>query len=45
MFGEVRIAMKLLLEHIQSTGELEKYWSIVEKLNEEARKAARRLDK
>ena len=37
--------MKQLLDYIQKSGELDKYWSIVEKQNEEARKAARRLEK
>ena len=45
VFGDVRGAMKQLLDHIQASGELERYWSVVEKENEEARKAARRLEK
>ncbi len=45
MFGDVRIAMKSLLDFIHESGELEKYWAVVEKQNEDARKAARRLQK
>ena len=45
VFAEVRAGMKQLLDHIQSSGELERYWLIVEKENEEARKAARKLEK
>ena len=45
LFPEVRQALKRLLDYINDSGELEKYWSIVEKKNEEARKAARRLEK
>ena len=45
VFADVRIAMRKLLDHIQDSGELERYWTIVEKENEEARKAARRLEK
>ena len=45
VFGEVRVAMRKLLDHIQESGELERYWIIVEKENEEARRAARRLEK
>jgi hypothetical protein len=45
LFGDVRIAMKSLLDYIHESGELEKYWAIVEKKNEDARKAARRLQK
>ena len=37
--------MKQLLDHIQESGELERYWTIVEKENEEARRAARKLEK
>ena len=37
--------MKDLLDYIQQSGELDLYWSVVEKKNEEARKAARRLEK
>lgn len=33
------------MEVIHSNGELDKYWKEVEKKNEEARKAARRLEK
>ncbi|CDW89150.1 UNKNOWN [Stylonychia lemnae] len=43
---DVRVAMKSLLDYIQGdSGELEKYWSIVEKQNDDARRAARRLEK
>ena len=45
VFGDVRAGMKQLLDHIQESGELERYWNIVEKENEEARKAARKLEK
>ena len=45
MFADVRVVMKSLLDHINENGELEKYWAVVEKKNEEARKAARRLEK
>ncbi len=45
VFGDVRIAMKQLLDYIQESGELERYWNIVEKENEEARKEAKRLEK
>ncbi len=45
VFGDVRVAMRQLLDHIQESGELERYWNIVEKENEEARKAARKLEK
>ena len=45
VFGDVRACMKQLLDHIQESGELERYWNIVEKENEEARKAARKLEK
>ena len=45
VFGDVRVAMRRLLDHIQESGELERYWNIVEKENEEARKAARKLEK
>jgi hypothetical protein len=37
--------MEELLDYIHESGELERYWSVVEKQNEEARKAARRLEK
>ena len=37
--------MRKLLDHIQESGELERYWNIVEKENDEARKAARKLEK
>jgi hypothetical protein len=37
--------MKDLLDYIQESGELEHYWSVVEKKNDEARKIARRLEK
>lgn len=37
--------MRRLLDHIQESGELERYWTIVEKENDEARKVARRLEK
>eukprot|EP00347_Sterkiella_histriomuscorum_P016299 403353717 len=38
--------MKQLLDYIQGdSGELDKYWSIVEKQNDDARRAARRLEK
>ena len=45
VFGDVRVGMRKLLDHIQESGELERYWIIVEKENEEARRAARRLEK
>ncbi len=45
IFGDVRTAMKQLLDHIQQSGELERYWKVVEKQNDEARRAARRLEK
>ena len=45
MFPEVRIALKKLLEHIQVSGELNKYWNAVDKQNDEARKAARRVER
>ena len=45
VFGDVRLGMKQLLDHIQESGELERYWTIVEKENEEARRAARKLEK
>ena len=31
IFSDVRVAMKELLDYIQTSGELEKYWNIVEK--------------
>ena len=37
--------MRKLLDHMQESGELERYWNIVEKENDEARKAARKLEK
>ena len=37
--------MKNLLNHIQTSGELNKYWSAVDKLNDEARKAARKVER
>mmetsp|Transcript_10518 Transcript_10518/g.7855 ORF Transcript_10518/g.7855 Transcript_10518/m.7855 type:complete len:130 (+) Transcript_10518:91-480(+) len=37
--------MKNLLDYINDSGELEKYWSIVERKNDDARRAARRLEK
>lgn len=45
MFSDVRLAMRRLLDHIQNSGELERYWAIVEKENDEARKVARRDEK
>lgn len=45
LFPEVRVALKNLLEHIQSSGELNKYWNAVDKQNDEARKAARRVER
>jgi hypothetical protein len=45
LFPEVRVALKQLLEHIQSSGELNRYWSAVDKQNDEARKAARRVER
>ncbi len=45
VFTDVRVGMRKLLDHIQESGELERYWTIVEKENEEARRAARRLEK
>ena len=41
----MRVALKQLLEHIQSSGELNRYWSAVDKQNDEARKAARRVER
>jgi hypothetical protein len=37
--------LKQLLEHIQTCGELNRYWSAVDKQNDEARKAARRVER
>ena len=37
--------MKDLLTHIQTSGELAKYWNAVDKENDEARKAARRVER
>lgn len=37
--------MKNLIEYIQTSGELEKYWTEVDQQNNEARKAARKLEK
>jgi len=37
--------MKDLLTHIQTSGELAKYWNAVDKQNDEARKAARRVER
>jgi len=37
--------MKDLLSHIQTSGELSKYWNAVDKENDEARKAARRVER
>ena len=34
-----------MLEHIQVSGELNKYWNAVDKQNDEARKAARRVER
>ena len=31
VFADVRVVMKQLLEHLQSSGELERYWSVMEK--------------
>lgn len=45
LFPEVRVALRQLLEHIQSSGELNRYWSAVDKQNDEARKAARRVER
>ena len=42
LFPQVRVAMKDLLNHIQTSGELTKYWGAVDKQNDVARKAARR---
>ena len=37
--------MKELIDYIQTSGELEKYWSAVDQQNNDARKAARRVEK
>ena len=34
-----------MLKHIQTSGELTKYWSAVDKQNDEARKAARKVER
>ena len=45
LFPEVRASLKELLVHIQTSGELSKYWSAVDKQNFEARKEAKKLDR
>jgi len=30
LFKDVKVAMKNLIEHIQTSGELEKYWTAVD---------------
>ena len=45
MYSVVRLAMKELIEYIQTSGELEKYWSAVDQQNNDARKAARKVEK
>lgn len=42
LFPELRKVMKDLLHHIQSSGELNKYWNAVDKQNNDARKAAKK---
>lgn len=41
----MRIAMKELLDFIESSGELSKYWKTVDQQNDEARKQARRVER
>ena len=45
MFKDVKVAMKNLIDYIQTSGELEKYWTEVDQQNNDARKAARKLEK
>ena len=45
LFPDLRVSLKELVDIIHENGELEKYWSEVEKQNEDARRAARRLEK
>lgn len=45
LFPAVNSALLQLLDHIQTSGELSRYWSTVDKLNEEARRAARKLER
>ena len=45
VFDEIRVVIKLLISHIQQSGELDKYWERVNELNNEARKAARKVEK
>ena len=37
--------MKNLIQHIQTSGELDKYWTAVDLQNNDARKAARKLER
>ena len=41
----MRNALKDLLSHIQTSGELTKYWSAVDKQNADARKAAKKVER
>ena len=45
LFGIVRKAMRNVLNYTQTSGELDKYWLAVDKKNEVARKAARRVER
>lgn len=45
LFPNLRLGLQELVDIIHENGELEKYWSEVEKQNEDARRAARRLEK
>ena len=45
LFPDLRTALHVLVEAIHDNGELKKYWSEVEKKNDEARRIARRLEK
>mmetsp|Transcript_27932 Transcript_27932/g.24706 ORF Transcript_27932/g.24706 Transcript_27932/m.24706 type:complete len:178 (+) Transcript_27932:11-544(+) len=45
LFPNLRVGLQELVDMIHDNGELDIYWEEVEKKNEEARRAARRLDK
>lgn len=45
LFPDLRNALKDLLSHIQTSGELTKYWSAVDKQNADARKAAKKVER
>ena len=45
IYPDLTTSLNMLLDHVQKSGELAKYWKLIEDKSEEARKEARRVDK